>query len=49
MGFFPAWIIVYTMVSLPIGQIESRLLRFVMLKKRLKELDNEVKNAEVEE
>lgn len=49
MGFFPAWIIVYTMVSLPIGQIESRLLRFIMLRKRLNALDREVKNAEVEE
>ena len=48
MGFFPAWIIIYTMVSLPIGQIENRLLRFILLKKRLNVLDREVQKAEVE-
>ena len=48
MGFFPAWIIVYTMVSMPIGQIENRLLRFYFLKKYLSKLDLEVKRAEIE-
>ena len=48
MGFFPAWIIIYTMVSLPIGQIENRLIRFILLKKRLNALDREVQKAEVE-
>lgn len=48
MGFFPAWIIIYTMVSLPIGQIESRLIRFIFLRKHLNELDREVKRAEIE-
>ena len=48
MGFFPAWIIVYTMVSMPIGQIENRLLRFYFLKKHLNKLDLEVKRAEIE-
>lgn len=48
MGFFPAWIIVYTMVSLPIGQIENRLIRFILLKKRLNALDREVQKAEIE-
>lgn len=48
MGFFPAWIIIYTMVSLPIGQIENRLIRFILLKKRLNALDKEVQKAEVE-
>ena len=48
MGFFPAWIIIYTMVSLPIGQIENRLIRFILLKKRLNVLDREVQKAEVE-
>lgn len=48
MGFFPAWIIVYTMVSLPIGQIENRLIRFIFLRKHLDELDREVKRAEIE-
>lgn len=47
-GFFPAWIIIYTMVSMPIGQIENRLLRFYFLKKHLRELDLEVKRAEIE-
>jgi uncharacterized membrane protein (DUF106 family) len=35
----PAWIIIYTMVSLPIGQLENRIVRYYLLKKRLKELD----------
>ena len=48
MGFFPVWIIIYTMVSLPIGQIENRLIRFIFLKKHLAELDREVKRAEIE-
>lgn len=49
MGFFPAWIVVYTMVSLPIGQIENRFMRFFMLKKRLAKLDAVADAAEVEE
>ena len=32
---FPIWIIIYTMISLPIGQLENRLVRYLMLKKRL--------------
>ena len=48
MGFFPSWIVLYTMVSLPIGQIETRLIRLYLLKKRLRQLDLEVKRAEVE-
>lgn len=48
MGFFPVWIIIYTMVSLPIGQIENRLIRFIFLRKHLAELDREVKRAEIE-
>ena len=47
MGFFPSWIILYTLVSLPIGQVENRLIRLVLLRKRLRELDNEVKKAEL--
>ena len=47
-GFFPAWIIIYTMVSMPIGQIENRLLRYYFLRKHLRELDLEVKRAEIE-
>ena len=47
-GFFPAWIIIYTMVSMPIGQIENRLLRYYFLRKHLRQLDLEVKRAEIE-
>jgi uncharacterized membrane protein (DUF106 family) len=39
MGFMPYWIVIYTMISLPIGQLENRFVRFYLLKKRLKELD----------
>lgn len=39
MGFMPYWIVIYTMISLPIGQLENRFVRYYLLKKRLKELD----------
>ncbi len=45
---FPVWIFVYTMISLPIGQIENRLIRLYFLKKELRRLDLEVKRAEIE-
>ena len=48
LGFFPAWIIIYTMVSMPIGQIENRLLRLYFLNKHLRKLDLEAKRAEIE-
>ncbi len=48
LGFFPAWIIIYTLVSMPIGQIESRLMRYAFLKRDLKKLDLEAKKAEIE-
>ncbi len=48
MRFFPAWIIIYTMVSMPIGQIENRFLRLYFLKKNLRKLDLEAKRAEIE-
>jgi len=35
----PTWMIVYTMLSLPIGQLENRIVRYFLLSKRLKELD----------
>jgi len=38
-GFIPVWIIIYTMISLPIGQLENRVVRYFLLKKRLAELD----------
>ena len=37
--FLPIWIVIYTMISLPIGQLENRVVRYFLLKKRLKELD----------
>ena len=36
----PIWIVIYTMISLPIGQLEGRIVRYFLLKKRLKELDS---------
>ncbi len=48
LGFMPSWIVIYTMVSLPIGQIENRLIRFIFLRKDLRRLDLEAKKAETE-
>ncbi len=45
---FPVWIFIYTMISLPIGQVENRLIRLYLLKKELRRLDSEVKRAEIE-
>ncbi len=42
----PTWIVIYTMISLPIGQLENRIVRYVLLNKRLKELDSLAKRAE---
>lgn len=36
--FMPMWIVIYTMISLPIGQLENRLVKYYLLRKRLKEL-----------
>ena len=47
LGFFPSWIIIYTLVSMPIGQIESRLIRYLLLRRDLNRLDLEAKKAEV--
>ena len=38
-SFFPIWILVYTLVTIPFGQIISRLIRWFQYKKRLDELD----------
>jgi len=38
-GYLPIWIIIYTMISLPIGQLETRIVRYFLLKRRLRELD----------
>ncbi len=48
LNFFPSWIIIYTMVSMPIGQIENRLLRLIFFKRHLRRLNLEVNRAEIE-
>ncbi len=45
---FPVWLILYMMITLPISQLESRLIRLHLLKKELKRLDAEVQRAEIE-
>jgi uncharacterized membrane protein (DUF106 family) len=45
---FPVWIFIYTMISLPIGQIENKLIRLYLLKKELRRLDLEAQRAEIE-
>jgi uncharacterized membrane protein (DUF106 family) len=35
MGFFPNWVLLYSLISIPFGQILSRLLRYYDFKKRL--------------
>ena len=44
----PLWLILYMMVTLPIGQVENRLIRLYLLKKELKRLDAEAQRAENE-
>lgn len=38
----PAWILIYSLISIPIGQVVMRLVRTYQFKKRLKELEAEV-------
>jgi uncharacterized membrane protein (DUF106 family) len=45
---FPLWLILYMMVSLPVGQAVNKLIRFILLRKELERLDAEVKRAEIE-
>jgi len=37
--FLPAWILIYTLISIPFGQLVSRIIRTYLFKKRLKELE----------
>lgn len=37
--FMPAWIIVYSLISLPIGQLENKLILYWKLGKRMDLLD----------
>ncbi|MDR1954573.1 MAG: EMC3/TMCO1 family protein [Candidatus Methanoplasma sp.] len=40
------WIIIYTMISLPIGQLENRVVRYFLLKKRMSMLESGAITAE---
>jgi len=37
----PVWVLLYTLISIPFGQILQRLLRFLSFKKRLEEMEAE--------
>ena len=39
MGFMPLWIVIYTLISLPIGQLETKLINFILFRKRLSQID----------
>jgi uncharacterized membrane protein (DUF106 family) len=39
LNFMPNWIVIYTLISLPIGQMENKLINYFMFKKRLAKLD----------
>ena len=43
--FMPSWILVYTLISIPLGQIIARVVRTYQFRKRLSELD-EQENSE---
>lgn len=43
---FPAWILIYSLISIPIGQIVMRLVRTYQFKKRLKEIESEAGEGE---
>lgn len=38
--FIPAWILVYSLISIPIGQVITRIVRMYQFKKRLKEIES---------
>ena len=40
--FMPVWIVIYTLISLPIGQLENKLVNYIFLKKRLEEINKGV-------
>jgi len=46
MWVFPMWIFVYTLITIPFGQLVSRLIRWYQYKRRLEKLDS-VKEAEI--
>ncbi|AGI48292.1 putative membrane protein [Thermoplasmatales archaeon BRNA1] len=43
--FMPSWIIIYTLISLPIGQLENKLMQYILLGRKLKQLDAEEQSA----
>lgn len=43
----PVWILIYTLISIPIGQLVNKIIRYVLLKRRITELNNEAQKAAV--
>ena len=43
----PSWILIYTLISIPIGQLVNKTVRHLLLKKRLAELEEEEPSAAV--
>lgn len=39
LGFMPTWIVVYTLISLPIGQLENKIINYFLFKRRLAKLE----------
>lgn len=38
--FLPAWILVYTLISIPLGQVISRIIKVFQFRKRLEEIES---------
>lgn len=43
----PVWILIYTLISIPIGQLINKIIRYLLLSRRLAELDAEERQATV--
>ncbi|HKM09791.1 MAG TPA: EMC3/TMCO1 family protein [Candidatus Methanomethylophilaceae archaeon] len=41
----PSWILIYTLISIPIGQLVNKTVRFILLKRRIEQLDKETRAA----
>ncbi len=39
LNFMPIWIVIYTLISLPIGQLETKIINYILFKRRLAKLD----------
>ncbi|MCL2786280.1 MAG: EMC3/TMCO1 family protein [Methanomassiliicoccaceae archaeon] len=39
MWFLPTWVLLYMLISIPVGQLLGRLIRWMKFKKRLEEID----------